>query len=173
MEAMRRQMERATFAPPMHGIADVTLDFVEKLGAVAPGNLNLVKPFSGGSEAVEAAIKLVRQYYRQTGFPGKFVREPLLAIGGTFGGMAVSGNGSRKSKFDPQLPSLKARPVTIATGSHLGGANRLRRAVEDVIVHEDRDDCRRHCRADRQHGRHHYAGKILPDLRAITTAVWR
>src|SRR5687767_2151983 len=55
MEAMRRQMERATFVPPMHAVSDVLLDFVENLGAITPGNLNFIKPFSGGSEAVEAA----------------------------------------------------------------------------------------------------------------------
>lgn len=57
MEAMRRQMERMTFAPPLHGVADVTLELVDKLGAVAPGTLNFVKPFSAGSESVEAALK--------------------------------------------------------------------------------------------------------------------
>jgi len=29
MDAMRRQMEKMTFAPPLHGVADVTLDFIE------------------------------------------------------------------------------------------------------------------------------------------------
>src|SRR6266498_4807944 len=38
LEAVRRQMERLTFVPPLHGIADVTLDFVEKVGSVTPGN---------------------------------------------------------------------------------------------------------------------------------------
>ena len=33
---MRRQMEKMTFAPPLHGIADVTLDFIEKIGSVTP-----------------------------------------------------------------------------------------------------------------------------------------
>src|SRR6202790_4724820 len=53
MEAMRRQMEVMTFAPPLHGISDVTLDFIEKVGSVTPPGLTYVKPFSGGSEAVE------------------------------------------------------------------------------------------------------------------------
>ncbi len=37
MAALRQQLERMTFAPPLHGISDVTLELVEKLGAVAPG----------------------------------------------------------------------------------------------------------------------------------------
>ena len=69
LEAMRTQMERMTFAPPLHAIADVTLDFVERLGAVTPPALTFVKCFSGGSDAVEAALKLVRQYFKQTGHP--------------------------------------------------------------------------------------------------------
>src|SRR5262245_21713298 len=51
MEAMRCQMEKMAFAPPLHGIADITLDFVERLGSVTPGDLRFCKPFSGGSEA--------------------------------------------------------------------------------------------------------------------------
>jgi adenosylmethionine-8-amino-7-oxononanoate aminotransferase len=145
MEALRRQMERGTFVPPMHGVSDVLLDFIEKLGAVTPGNLNFIKPFSGGSEAVEAALKFVRQYHKQSGHPGKFkfVSRYHSYHGGTFGGMAASGTGSRKSKFDPQLPGFpKVFPPThyrdcFATWEE---ANRFAaRCFEDVIVHEDPD----------------------------------
>src|SRR5579864_9205848 len=65
MDAMRRQMDSMTFAPPLHGISDVALDFVEKVGSVTPPGLTYVKPFSGGSEAVEAALKFARQYFKQ------------------------------------------------------------------------------------------------------------
>ena len=97
MEALLRQMERMTFAPPLHGVADVTLEFVAKLGAVAPGNLRWVKPFSGGSEAVEAAMKFVRQYFKQTGHPGKykFISRYFGYHGATFGAMAASGTGKQ------------------------------------------------------------------------------
>src|SRR5438477_12690976 len=37
IEAMRQQLDRMTFAPPLHGISDVALQFVEKVGAVTPG----------------------------------------------------------------------------------------------------------------------------------------
>src|SRR6185437_7863113 len=65
MRAMRDQMEKLTFAPPLHSSSDVTLDFIEKLGQVSPGNLTFVKPYSGGSEAVESALKFARQYFKQ------------------------------------------------------------------------------------------------------------
>ena len=61
MKAMRHQMEKITFASPLLSTTNVLLDFVEKLGQAAPENLNYVRPFSGGSEAIESALKFARQ----------------------------------------------------------------------------------------------------------------
>ena len=143
MEAMRRQMEKMTFAPPLHGIADVSLDFVEKIGAVAPGNLKYCKAFSGGSEAVESAMKFVRQYYKQTGEPGKykFISRYHGYHGATAGAMAASGTGPRKTSFEPQMSGfLKVFPPTHYRDQFFSWeeCNRFSaRMVEDVIVHED------------------------------------
>jgi adenosylmethionine-8-amino-7-oxononanoate aminotransferase len=143
LDAVRRQMERITFAPPLHGIADITLDFVEKIGSVTPGNLKYVKGFSGGSEAVEASLKFVRQYFKQTGHPGKykFISRYFGYHGGTFGGMGASGTGPRKTKFEPQMPGfVKVFPPSyyrdrFATWEE---ANRFAaESVEDVIMLED------------------------------------
>jgi adenosylmethionine-8-amino-7-oxononanoate aminotransferase len=145
LDAVRRQMDRLTFAPPLHGIADVTLDFIEKIGSITPGSLKYVKGFSGGSEANEAAMKFVRQYFKQTGNPGKykFVSRYFGYHGGTFGGMAASGTGSRKSKFEPQMPGfLKVFPPTYYRDRFPSWeeANRFAaRSFEDVIVNEDPD----------------------------------
>jgi len=143
MEAMRRQMERMTFAPPLHGIAPVTLDLVEKVGSVAPENLSYVKPFSGGSEAVEAAFKFVRQYHKQTGHPGKykFISRYHGYHGGTFGAMSASGTGPRKTKSEPQMGGfLKVFPPTHYRDRFASWEEAnvfAARAFEDVIVHED------------------------------------
>ncbi|RIK36474.1 MAG: aspartate aminotransferase family protein [Chloroflexi bacterium] len=143
MEAMRRQMEKLSFAPPMHGTSDVTLDFVEKLGSVTPGDLNYVKAYSGGSESVESALKFVRQYWKQAGHPNKFkfISRYQGYHGGTFGAMAASGTGKRKSPFEPHLPGfIKVFPPTyyrdrFATWEE---CNRFcAQMVEDVIIHED------------------------------------
>ena len=97
VEAMHRQMEKLTFAPPLHGVADVTLDFVEKLASVAPGALGYVKALSGGSESTETAMKFARQYFKQTGHPGKYKFISCYAgyHGGTFAAMSASGTGNR------------------------------------------------------------------------------
>lgn len=111
LEAVKRQMDRLTFAPPLHGISEVTLDFVEKLGSVTPGDLNFIKTFSGGSESVEAALKFARQYFQQTGHPQKtkVISNYLSYHGATMAAMSASGGARRKIKFEPQMPGfLKA-----------------------------------------------------------------
>ncbi len=143
LEAMRRQMDRMTFAPPLHGIADITLDFVEKLGSVAPENLRYVKAFSGGSESTEAAMKFARQYFKQTGHPGKykFISRYHGYHGGTGAAMSASGTGTRKTKFEPQMPGF----VKVFPPNHYRGwfrsweeCNRFAAlAIADAIVGED------------------------------------
>jgi len=143
LEAMRAQMEKMTFAPPLHGIASITLDFIERLGAVAPGNLKFVKGFSGGSEATESAMKFVRQYFKQTGRPGKykFISRYQGYHGGTAGAMSASGTGPRKTKFEPQMPGfVKVFPPTHYRSqfANWDECNRFAaQAVEDVIIAED------------------------------------
>lgn len=105
MEAMRSQMDKITLAPPLHGTTNVNLRFVEKLGAVTPGNLKFIKSFSGGSESVEAAFKFARQYHHQTGNPTKYKFISLYYgyHGGTLGALAATGSARHKVKFEPQM----------------------------------------------------------------------
>lgn len=143
VEAMHRQMEKLTFAPPLHGVADVTLDFVEKLGSAAPGSLGFVKALSGGSESTEAAMKFARQYFKQTGHPGKykFISCYTGYHGGTFAAMAASGTGRRKTKFEPQMAGFLKVFFPLHYRDRFDTpeeANRFAaRAFEDVIVAED------------------------------------
>ena len=145
VEAMKQQLDRLTFAPPMHGPADVTLEFVDRLGQVAPGTLNFVKPFSGGSESIEAALKFARQYFKQTDRPGKykFVSRYYGYHGATFGAMGASGTGKRKTPFEPQMGGfLKVFPPNYYRDrfDSWEECNRFcARSFEDVILHEDPD----------------------------------
>ena len=143
LDAVRRQLDKMTFTPPLHGISNVALDFVEKMGSVAPGSLKYCKAFSGGSEAVEAAMKFTRQYHRQTGNPGKykFISRYLGYHGATAGAMAASGTGARKTSFEPHMAGfLKVFPPTHYRDrfSSWEECNRFTaRMVEDVIQLED------------------------------------
>jgi len=143
LAAMQAQMKKITFAPPLHGTTSVTLDFVEKLAGVTPGNLNFIKPFSGGSEAVECALKFVRQYHKQTGHPHKykFISRYYAYHGGTYGAMAASGTGVRKTRFEPQMAGfLKVFPPNYYRDrfDSWEECNRFSaRAFEDIMIHED------------------------------------
>lgn len=143
MEAMRRQMERATFVPPLHAIADVTLELIDKLGSIAPGDLKYAKPLSGGSEAVETALKFSRQFLQQSGHPSKykFVSVYLGYHGATFGAMGASGTGRRKTRFEPQMPGFLKVPPPIALRDRFPSWEEACRfsaqLFEDVIVGED------------------------------------
>lgn len=145
VEALKKQLEKLSFAPPMHGTADVTLDFVERLGQVTPEDLNFIKPFSGGSESIEAALKFARQYFKQSGRPGKykFISRYHGYHGATFGAMAASGTGKRKTPFEPQMAGfLKVFPPTYYRDrfSSWEECNRFcARMFEDVIINEDPD----------------------------------
>ncbi|MFH0965537.1 MAG: aminotransferase class III-fold pyridoxal phosphate-dependent enzyme [Planctomycetota bacterium] len=145
VDAMRRQLEKITFAPPLHGITDVTLEFLEKLSSITPGDLHFIKPYSGGSESVESALKFTRQYWKQVGFPYKykFVSRYFGFHGSTFGAMAASGTGRRKTKFEPQLTGfLKVFPPNYYRDRFPSWdeCNRFTAGMfEDVILCEDPD----------------------------------
>lgn len=143
VEAIRQQLDRMTFAPPLHGISQVTLDFVEKLGSVTPGNLTYIKAYSGGSESIESALKFVRQYHKQTGHPDKykFITLYLSYHGATFATMSAGGTGKRKTKFEPLMNGFLKLPSPIQYRDRFSSweeTNRFcARMFEDVIVNED------------------------------------
>ncbi|MEM7533498.1 MAG: aspartate aminotransferase family protein [Chloroflexota bacterium] len=143
MEAMRRQLETMSFAPPLHSISDVALAFNEKLSSITPGDLNFIKAFSGGSESVESALKFARQYFKQSGHPSKFkfVSRYEGYHGGTFGAMAASGTGKRKTPFEPQMSGfVKVFPPSVYRDRFDTWAECNRfcaQMFEDVIVNED------------------------------------
>lgn len=74
----------------------------------APSRLDRVYFVSGGSESVEAAIKLARQYYLEIGQPkrSRIVSRRQSYHGGTLGAMAASGEGRRRDPFAPLLPEI-------------------------------------------------------------------
>ena len=145
IEAVRRQLDRMTFAPPLHGTTDIALDFVERLASVTPGNLNYVKRFSGGSESVEAAMKFTRQYFKQTGRPDKhkFISNYLSYHGSTFGAMAAGGGAHRKVKFQPEPAGYLKVPSPIQLRDRFPSWDATNRfcaqLYEDVIVSEGPD----------------------------------
>jgi len=105
IEAIKAQLDRLTFAPVLYATNPVTLELVQLLSTIVPEGLTTFKLFSGGSEATEAAIKLSRQYHRQSGNPWKYKIIGLYGgfHGVTMGAVSATGIPIRKVPFVPLL----------------------------------------------------------------------
>ena len=84
-------------------IQNSTLEFSKKLVSLLPENLNCVYPVNSGTEANEAAIKLVKRVTGRTeivSFRGSY-------HGSTHGSLSISGNEIKKQAFRPLLPEIR------------------------------------------------------------------
>ena len=115
IDAIKNQLDTLTFAPPLHSTNLNALKLRDLIASCTPGDLKTIKLFSGGSESTEAAMKLARQYHKQTGNPGKYkvISRYESYHGATMGALAASGVSKRKSAFEP-LPAgyIKVFPPT-------------------------------------------------------------
>ncbi|MEM9047806.1 MAG: aspartate aminotransferase family protein [Pseudomonadota bacterium] len=80
-------------------------ELADRLIEKAPGTLDRVYLVSGGSEAVEAAIKLARQYFVEIDQPQRrhLIARQQSYHGNTLGALAAGGNAWRRAPFDPLL----------------------------------------------------------------------
>ncbi|MFO0947529.1 MAG: aspartate aminotransferase family protein [Planctomycetota bacterium] len=108
IDAMRAQLDRLHFSPPMHGTNPIAIRLANLLAELAPGDLSTTKFQCGGSEVTEAAIKLARQYHRLTGSPGKYkiISRYLSWHGSTLGSLSASGLKSRRVVNEPLAPGF-------------------------------------------------------------------
>jgi adenosylmethionine-8-amino-7-oxononanoate aminotransferase len=82
------------------------VELAERIAGLAPGDLNRVFFTSGGSEAVEAALKLARQYHKLTGNPlkTKVIAREIAYHGTTLGALSATGVPALRTAFEPLLP---------------------------------------------------------------------
>lgn len=108
IDAAVRQMNTLAFGAPLYSTNTAALEYASQLLDHAPPGLTAVKFFSGGSEATENAMKMARQYHKQSGNGGKYkiVSRYGSYHGGTFGAMSASGSGERKAAFEPMPPGF-------------------------------------------------------------------
>jgi adenosylmethionine-8-amino-7-oxononanoate aminotransferase len=101
-----------TFAHPR------AIELAAKIAELAPGDLNRVFFTSGGSEAVESALKLARQYHklRGNGTKYKVIARETAYHGTTFGALTATGIANLRAPFEP-LP---------AGGCHVANTNTYR-----------------------------------------------
>jgi adenosylmethionine-8-amino-7-oxononanoate aminotransferase len=105
IEAIQQQAAQLAYAhtsffttEPAEALADYLID-------AAPEGLGHVYFVSGGSEAMEAALKLARQYFVETGQPQRrhFIARRQSYHGNTLGALAIGGNAWRREPFLPIL----------------------------------------------------------------------
>src|SRR4051812_24642969 len=82
------------------------IQLAARIAELAPGDLNRVFFTSGGSEAVESAIKLSRQYHKMTGHPNKtkIVAREIAYHGTSLGALTATGITALRQDFEPLVP---------------------------------------------------------------------
>jgi adenosylmethionine-8-amino-7-oxononanoate aminotransferase len=107
--AMAEQSNQIAFAHTSQFHSAPAEKLAARVLAIAPRNFHnggRVYFTSGGSEATETAIKLVRQYFLETKQPGRYrvVSRKQSYHGSTLGAMSVSGNIARRAPYAPMIP---------------------------------------------------------------------
>ncbi|WP_179400992.1 aspartate aminotransferase family protein [Burkholderia guangdongensis] len=105
IDAIKRQAQQLPYAHTSFFTTQVAEELADRLVRSAPPGLGHVYFVSGGSEAIEAALKLARQYFVEIGEPQ---RRHLIARrqsyhGNTLGALAIGGNAWRREPFLPLL----------------------------------------------------------------------
>jgi adenosylmethionine-8-amino-7-oxononanoate aminotransferase len=90
------------------------IELAARVAELAPGDLNRVFFTSGGSEAVESAWKLARQYHKITGNPlkTKIISRETAYHGTTFGALSITGITQLRTAFEPLVPGAHHVPNT-------------------------------------------------------------
>lgn len=105
LAAMHAQIDRLAYAHTSFFTTEVAEELADVLIAAAPPGMSHVYFVSGGSEAMEAALKMARQYFVEIGQPQRrhFVARRQSYHGNTLGALAVGGNEWRREQFRPLL----------------------------------------------------------------------
>jgi putrescine aminotransferase len=103
VDAATRQLSRLALAAPTMATSDRSLELARELLGLLPPQYTTLKWGSGGSEAVEAAIKMARQFHRQAGDPRKYkVLSHYRAYHGVTGqALAASGWRAHRTPYEP------------------------------------------------------------------------
>jgi adenosylmethionine-8-amino-7-oxononanoate aminotransferase len=141
-EAAQRQAKELAFYTNWSYAHPRAIELAARIASLAPGDLNRVFFTSGGSEAVESAIKLARNFHRVhgRGQRTKVIARELAYHGVTLGALAATGLTSLRTPFEPLAPG----------GCHVANTNDYRwpperdplwaaDQIEERILFEDPD----------------------------------
>ncbi len=105
VRAVQQQVADLAYAHTSFFTSEAAEQLGDALIESAPAGIERVYFVSGGSEAVEAALKLARQYFLEIGQPRRrrFISRRQSYHGNTLGALAVGGNAWRRAPYDPLL----------------------------------------------------------------------
>lgn len=151
LDAMRRQMDKATFGYRLHFVTEASEALAAKTAELAWPGMDRVFFVSGGSEAVESALKLARQYAVATGQASrwKVISRYPSYHGCTLGALAITGYDPLVDPFAPMMQMMPKVPAprawldgldpdNAATGQHYADlleAQILAEGPETVLAH--------------------------------------
>ena len=144
-DAAYEQMLKLTYMP-MGTTTEPTIRLAQKIADITPGNLSRSFFTSGGSEAVETAMKLARAYFKRVGEPTrlKFISRRGSYHGATMGALALGGAPMfPKADYEPLMPGAYHVPQPHAYRCEFGSqtpeesAERCIKATEEMIKFQD------------------------------------
>jgi adenosylmethionine-8-amino-7-oxononanoate aminotransferase len=142
LAAMHKQLNALAYSHTAFFTTEAAERLADRLIEDAPAGLERVYLVSGGSEAIEAALKMARQFFIEI---GEAQRRHVIARrqsyhGNTLGALAVSGNAWRRAQFEPMLIKTHhidpcyAYRLQREDESNADYAARAAQALEDRIV---------------------------------------
>ncbi len=113
-DAARRQASELAYFPLWSYAHPQAIELAERLAELAPGDLNRVFFTTSGSEAVESAWKLAKQYFKLTGQPERYkvLSRDIAYHGTSMGALAITGLAGIKYPFEPLPPGGVRVPNT-------------------------------------------------------------
>ena len=142
LAAMHEQLNALAYAHTAFFTTEVAERLADRLIEDAPAGLSHVYLVSGGPEAIEAALKMARQYFVEIGEPERrhVIARRQSYHGNTLGALAVGGNAWRRAQFEPLLIKTHhidpcyAYRLRREDESNADYASRGAQALEDRIV---------------------------------------
>jgi adenosylmethionine-8-amino-7-oxononanoate aminotransferase len=140
--ALHAQLDKLAYAHTGFFTTEIAEQLADRLVADAPEGLDHVYLVSGGSEAIEAALKMARQYFVETGEPQRrhIIARRQSYHGNTLGALAAGGNEWRRNQFKPLLIETHHIDPCYAYRYQIAGetdeayAARAAQALEDKIL---------------------------------------
>ena len=113
-EAASKQASELAYFPLWSYAHPAAVQLAARLAGLAPGDLNKVFFTTSGSEAVESAWKLAKQYFKLRGEPGRYkvISRDIAYHGTSMGALAVTGLAAIKGDFEPLPPGGVRVPNT-------------------------------------------------------------